>query len=408
MSWNSISKRLAPVGRATRTTLGFTFVLLVIEFMDEIVDGARAAAWPLIRNDLNLTYAQIGLLLTIPELVSNIIEPPLGILGDLWKRRVLVVGGGFLFSLAVLLVGLAPSFGVLLLAFVLFYPASSAFVSLSQATLMDLDPARHEQWMARWELAGSLGVVAGPLALSAAALLGFGWRGLFVALALLALLLTFIAARQPFPNGEADAESESLMDGLRAAGRALRRWAVLRWLFLLECADLMNDVIGGFVALYFVDVVGTTPQVAAAAFALWSGTSLLGDFLVVPLLTRVRGLVYLRWSVLLILLLYPAFLLAPTVPLKMVLLAAMGLGGASWYAILQGNLYSAMPGRSGTVMGVSAIFSIGASFTPALLGLFAERVSLEATLWLLVLGPLLLLMLLPRNGDTGYKMQDAG
>jgi hypothetical protein len=30
---------------------------------------------------------------------------------------------------------------------------------------MDIDPARHEQSMARWTFVGSLGVVAGPLAL---------------------------------------------------------------------------------------------------------------------------------------------------------------------------------------------------------------------------------------------------
>lgn len=401
--FNSIRAKRPSLRWLTRRALLFPLILLVIEFVDELVDGARGAAWPLIRSDLNLTYVQVGLLLTIPDLISNIIEPPLGVLGDIWKRRVLVVGGGFIFSGSVLLVGVAPSFGVLLLAFILFYPASGAFVSLSQATLMDLDPARTEQWMARWTLAGSIGVVAGPLALSAAVLLGTGWRGLFVAIALLALLLTGVAARQPFPNGEDDAEGGSLSDGLREAWRAVRRWAVLRWLFLLDCADLVEDVLAGFLALYFVDVVGTTPQLAGAALALWTGAGLLGDVLVVPLLMRVRGLVYLRWSVILVLVLYPAFLLAPTVPLKLVLLGAMGVCGSGWYAILQGQLYSTMPGRSGTVMGVSALFGIVGSFTPALLGLVAEQVSLEATLWLLVLGPLVLLVGLPRTAIKNAK-----
>jgi len=58
-----------------------------------------------------------------------------------------------------------------------FYPASKAFVGLSQATLMDSGPNRHEQNMTRWTFAGSLGVVAGPIALSTAPL-NLGWRGL--------------------------------------------------------------------------------------------------------------------------------------------------------------------------------------------------------------------------------------
>lgn len=44
---------------------------------------------------------------------------------------------------------------------------------------MDNDPERHEHNMARWKLAGSIGVVLGPLALTAAIWDGLGWRGLF-------------------------------------------------------------------------------------------------------------------------------------------------------------------------------------------------------------------------------------
>jgi hypothetical protein len=52
--------------------------------------------------------------------------------------------------------------------------------------------------------------------------------------------------------------------------RALRRREVLRWLTLLECADLMMDVLLGFLALYFVDVVGATPAQAGGAVAVWT------------------------------------------------------------------------------------------------------------------------------------------
>ncbi len=391
MSVNQIAKRV------TRPALVFTIVLLAIEFLDELVDGSRGAAWPLIRDDLGLTYTQVGLLLSVPSIISTLIEPPLGIVGDIWKRRVLVVGGGLLFGTSVLLVGVAPSFPVLLLAFILFYPASGAFVSLSQATLMDLEPERHEQLMAQWTVSGSLGVMAGPLALSLAALLGFGWRGLFIAIALLAFGLTFLAARQPFPNGHEEGESVNFRAGLRDALAALRRRAVVRWLLLLEFSDLTGDILSGFLALYFVDVVGTSPFVAGAALAVWNGAGLLGDLLLVPLLQRVRGLAYLRWSVIGVLVIYPAFLLAPTLWLKVLLLGAMSIAGTGWYAILMGQLYTAMPGRSGTVMSVTSVSGLVGGFAPALLGIVAERYGLQATLWLLVLGPLALLVGLPRT-----------
>ena len=81
---------------------------------------------------------------------------------------------------------------------------------------------------------------------------------------------------------------------------------------LLEFSDLMLDVLYGFLALYFVDVVGFTASKAALAVAVWTGFSLLGDFLLIPLLEKVRGLNYLRFSVVAELILFPAFLLFQT------------------------------------------------------------------------------------------------
>src|SRR5438045_664482 len=108
------------LSRRLRSAAVFVFMLLAIEFLDEFVFGAREAAWPVVRDDLNLSYEQIGLLLGVPELVAAFIEPWLGILGDVWKRRVIVLGGGIFFVLALLLTAISHHFGVLLGAFILF------------------------------------------------------------------------------------------------------------------------------------------------------------------------------------------------------------------------------------------------------------------------------------------------
>jgi FSR family fosmidomycin resistance protein-like MFS transporter len=109
---------------------------------------------------------EIGLLLTVPSVVSVAVEPILGLLAVTWRRRVLVLGGGTCFAAALALAAGAPVFWVLLAAFTLLYPASGAFVSLSQASLIDLQPERREHNMARWTFAGSAGEVAGPLLLA--------------------------------------------------------------------------------------------------------------------------------------------------------------------------------------------------------------------------------------------------
>jgi FSR family fosmidomycin resistance protein-like MFS transporter len=381
---------------ALRHTAVFTFTLLAIEFLDEFVFGAREAAWPLIRTDLGLSYAQVGLLLGLPSLVSSLVEPFLGILGDVWKRRVLILGGGVVFALALLLTALSQDFLALLFSFILFYPASGAFVTLSQATLMDTDPARHEQTMARWTFAGSLGVVAGPIALGAATL-GLGWRGLFLLFAGLTLIPLAVAYRFRSAIGQRESEKADFKAGVVGA---LRRGEVLRWLTLLQFSDLMLDVLLGFLALYFVDVVGATPAQAGVAVAVWTGLGLLGDLLLIPLLERVRGLRYLRLSAVVELVLFPVFLLVPGFWAKLVLVGLLGLFNMGWYSILQAQLYSAMPGQSGTVMTVGNVFGLVGGLIPLGLGLVAERFDLMVTMWLLLLGPLALLVGIPKSDLT--------
>lgn len=382
------------------------FIFLLIEFLDELIFGVTGAAWPLIRTDLHLNYIQIGLALSLPGIIGNIIEPFLGILGDVWKRGVLILGGGIFFALACFLTAVSHNFVFLLISFIVFNPASGAFVSLSQATLMDSDPARHEHNMARWTFAGSLGVFLGPLLLAGAALIGFGWRGLYFVLAGLAVLVLAGAWRllaRLSANQVLLPKPSSVWEGIRNAFHALRRAEVVRWLVLLEFSDLMLDVMYGYLALYFVDVTGFTISNAALAVAIWTGFGLLGDFLLIPLLEKVRGLNYLRLSVIVELGLFPAFLLVPNLWAKLVLAGLLGLFNSGWYAILKGNLYSSMPGQSGTVIALGNIVGIFGKFIPFGIGLAAEYFGLGPAMWLLLAGPVALLVCLPgRQSTLGY------
>lgn len=386
-----------PLRRVTASTL----TILAIVFLDELVFSAREAAWPLIRDDLALNYVQVGVLLGLPSLFSAVVEPFIGVLGDVWRRRALILGGGALYALALLLTALSQQYALLLLAFLLMYPAGGAFVGLAQATLMDHEPARHEQNMARWTLAGGLGSVIGPMALGAAALVGLGWRGLYLTLAALTLIPLAAAFRAVHPpNKPAGSEPlpfAAVIEGLSGALQALRRGIVLRWLTLLQFADLVMDVLLGFLALYLVDVAGATPAQASLAVLVRTVVGLVGDVLIIHVLERVRGLTYIRWSAAVQLALFVAFLLVPGFAAKLVLLALLTLPTSGWYAILKGQLYSVMPGQGGTVMAVDSLFSLVGGLIPLGLGLVAERLDLTAAMWLLTLGPLALLVGLPRR-----------
>ncbi len=388
---------LTSLSRARRWP-GFVAVLLAIEFLDEFVFGLREAAWPLIRDDLDLSYVQVGILIGAPGVVSGLVEPVLGILGDAGRRRAIILIGGVTFTAGLLATAAAPSFAAMLVAFVVLYPASGAFVSLSQASLMDFDPRRHEQLMARWTLAGSLGVVAGPLALGAGIFLGLGWREMFVAMALMSGVILLLARPHPFATAH-EHEPMSFRESAAGAVRALRRGVVWRWLAILELSDLMLDVLLGFLALYLVDEAGASNSQAALAVGVWATVGLAGDALLIPLLERVPGVRYLRVSAVIVFVLFPLFLLVPWFWPKVAILAVLGLLNSGWYAIPQGRLYSTMPGQSGSVMAITSALGVVTYAVPVALGLIADIAGIGNMMWLLLLGPLVLVLGLPRH-DT--------
>ena len=393
--------------RHVRLPAAALLTFFAIEFLDELVDGVASAAWPLVRTDLDLTYVQIGLLLSVPGILASFIEPFIGILGDVGYRRLLVVGGGLAFVVSLALVSVSQGFALLLVAWIIFFPASGAFVSLSQASLMDVNPQRHEQNMARWTFVGSVGNLAGPLVLTAALLLGLGWRGALLSAALLTIPALIAVRRIPLGSKPLDSERDapSFGEGVRTAVRALRRFAVVRWLLLLQASDLMLDILKGFLALYMVDVAGVSEARAALTLAVWIGVGLIGDLLLIPLLERVRGLICLRFSVFVVLLLYPVFLLVPSFELKLVAAGLLGFANAGWYSILQGQAYTAMPGRSGTVVALGNVVGMAANLFPLILGMVSAAWGLNTAMWLLLAGPVVLLIGLPRRAQDGETLR---
>jgi FSR family fosmidomycin resistance protein-like MFS transporter len=312
----------------------------------------------------------------------------------------------------------ARSFAVLLAAFVAFYPASGAFVSLTQAEIMDARPDRQAQVMARWDLAGAAGAVAGPLLLTAVLASGGSWRAGYLVLAGISALIWLgaLLRGRPQPGGRADAadaeadEAEQRPWTARFAeiGAALRDWGTLRWLLLIEVADLLVDVFTGFLALYLVDVAHLTPAVAALAIAIRLGAALAGDAALIVILERVSDLTVLRVSAAAAALLYPAFLLVPGVVPKLAVLAVLSAATAPWYPVLQARLYGSLPGRSSVAVTLSSAAGLAGGLGPLAVGLVAQSFGLSWALAGLVLVPVAVLLVPGRGGPTARSGVGAG
>ena len=349
---------------------------------------------PLIRDDLGLSYAEVGIVLAAPGFIGSALDPLIGAAADTARRRAVLLAGGFTFALSAALASASLGFWTLLLALLIGNPASGAFVSLAQATLMDLAPQRREPNMAWWTLAGSFGYVGGPVVVTVALWLGVGWRGALAGLAFVSLGLTLAARRLPYVFHR---DGGSLVQNLAGSLRALRRREVLRWLALLEAADLLLDVLFYFLALYLVDVAGWSVVEAALGVAVWTGAGLVGDALLIPVLRFVRGAVYLRLSALGALVCYPLFLVAPGHWPKLVLLVALGLLNSGWYAIPKAGLYGSLPGQAGAAIALGGIMGLVGAAVPLAIGIAAQIAGLGPTMWALLAAPLMLLALTPRR-----------
>jgi MFS transporter, FSR family, fosmidomycin resistance protein len=408
--------------RPARAGTAVLVAALAVELADELVDGTKSAALPLIRQGLQLSYAQVGLLASVPLLLGSLLELPVGILaGTGRRRRLAVLAGGVAFILSLAAVAAARSFGPLLAALVIFFPASGAFVGLTQSGLMDSDPGRREPHMARWELAGSAGSVAGPVLLIAVLAAGGGWRSAYLVLAGVATAAWLAVARNPpRPQDAADraaqpraaaatqrdaaaATQSRAAAAARDALRALRRPGVARCLLLLQACDLLLDVLTGFVALYLVDVGRATPAQAALGVAVRLGAGLAGSAALVWALERVSGLTVLRASAAAGALLYPAFVLAPGIGPKLVLLGCLSAATASWYPVLQAELYGCLPEQSGAAVSLSSAASLLGGAGPLAVGFAAQRFGLAwALAGLAVVPPCVLagLWRWPRRAET--------
>jgi FSR family fosmidomycin resistance protein-like MFS transporter len=325
-----------------------------------------------------------------------------------------VLAGGAVIVASLAAVAAARSATVLLAAFVAFFPASGAFVSLTQAALVDRAPGRQQQRMAAWNLAGSAGAVGGPLLLAGVLAAGGSWRSAYLLLAAAAgaaLAVAVLAApsRQPawldpaasagagsagLGGGDADPEGEGDDDGngrrrtsVREALSALRHRDVARWAVLLEISDLLLDVLTGYIGIYLVDVAGASPAEAAVGVAVRLGAGLAGDALFVVISGRVNGPAALRISAIAACALYPAFLLVGWLPAKLAILAVLSMATACWYPVIQAGLYTSLPGRSGIAVFLSSAAALVGAAGPLAVGFIAQQAGLTWALAVLAAAP---------------------
>jgi MFS family permease len=175
----------------------------------------------LLTEEFGVGYAAMGFAATMFYLTSGLLQTPAGFLVDRLGGKTVLVGGLVLLSGGTLLIGLAPSYPLLLAAFMIAGSGNSVFHPADMAILnARIDPVRLGYAFSFHAVSGNLGWVLAPL-FSVAVATAFGWRTAMIAAGAIGLAIAVLLALQPVLRTDAHATTPG-ETGRERHGGALR------------------------------------------------------------------------------------------------------------------------------------------------------------------------------------------
>lgn len=218
---------------------------------------------------LNVTYAQLGFVMTVYFVATAVVQVPIGLLVDRIGARAVLIAGLVLHGAALVAAGLAPSYPMLLIAFFLggignavFHPADFSILS---SNVRDSHLGRA---FSVHTFCGSIGYAAAPVAMGTLAV-ALGWQGALVAAGALgvavgaALLLGGTGLREDSARHRARAGADGGEAGRAAGWRAmLTRPMVLFFLFYVA-TSASGTGMTNFSAVALPVAYGLGPDVAS-------------------------------------------------------------------------------------------------------------------------------------------------
>jgi MFS transporter, Spinster family, sphingosine-1-phosphate transporter len=247
-----------PPGYA-RVALGVLFLVNLFNYIDrQIIFGV----FPLVKEDLGLTDAELGWLGSAFMLLYMLASIPLGILGDRLARNRLIAVGVAVWGAATFLSGLAASYWQLFLTRVLVGIGEASYGPTATAMVSDLFPKARRGFVnglfnAAIPVGGAIGVTLGGVVG-----IRFGWRAAFLLVGLPSFVLAWLAWRlSDPPRGGQDLVGDGPVVAAVPA-------PPLPW--------LASGILGLFRTPTFlmVCVVGMLVAFATGAFAAWLPTYL--------------------------------------------------------------------------------------------------------------------------------------
>jgi FSR family fosmidomycin resistance protein-like MFS transporter len=385
-----------PAHRAARSSgtavVGILAAISVSHLLNDTIQSLIPSIYPILKSSFQLNFSQIGLIALTLQLTASLLQPVVGMYTDRRPTPYSLVAGMAFSLVGLLLLSVAASLGMILVAAGLIGIGSSVFHPESSRVARMASGGRHGLAQSVFQVGGNLGSSLGPL-LAAFLVVPRGQSSLAwcALLALVAMVLLFRVGRW-----SADRRSRTVKPSARVSWeprpglsrtRVMTALAVLVALIFSKYFYLAG--LNSYYTFYLISKFGLSVQSAQIHLFVFLGSVAAGTILGGPVGDRI-GPKYVIWGS--ILGVFPFTFALPYANLFWtgVLTVAIGLILASAFSAILVYAQELVPGRVGTIGGLFFGFAFGmAGLGAAALGKLADLTSIEYVYRLCAYLPLL-------------------
>ncbi|MDR2937219.1 MAG: MFS transporter [Rikenellaceae bacterium] len=176
--------------RAAGASLSILFSLSLVHCLNDLLQSVVSASYPVIRDTMTLSFAQIGLLSLIYQVCASVFQPVFGVFFDKHPSTRYLTVGNLSTMAGLLILGFSTSMWMLFVA-VAFIGLGSSIIHPEASRLTHFaSEGRHGLAQSIFQVGGYFGGSIGPL-LAAAVVAPFGQRyiAVFAVIAFLALFI---------------------------------------------------------------------------------------------------------------------------------------------------------------------------------------------------------------------------
>jgi len=363
-----------------RTAFGVLAAISICHMLNDMMQSLLPALYPMLKEDYALSFVQVGLITSTYQLTASLLQPVVGMITDR-KPMPYSLALGMSFTLAgLLLLSLAGSFGLLVLASALVGLGSSVFHPESSRVARMASGGRHGMAQSLFQVGGNAGASLGPL-MAAFIVLPFGQRsvGWFSLVALLGIVILWRVGGWYARYGLARIArgGRGAVDEARRLPRRRVAFALATLLVLIFSKYFYLASLNSYYTFYLIDKFGVSVQTSQIYLFILLGAVAAGTFIGGPVGDRFGRKPVIWISILGVL---PFSLLLPHANLFWtgVLSVVIGLILASAFSAILVYAQELVPGRVGMISGLffGLAFGMG-GIGAAVLGWLADRTSVE-------------------------------